>query len=322
MHGMRVTVFGGSGFIGRHLVRRLARAGATVTVAVRYTEGAQFLKPMGDVGQVIPVYANISKPATVARAVAGADAVVNLVGVLHQGDQSFSAAHAAGARNVAQAVAEAGITKLIQMSALGASAGSQASYAKTKAAGEAAALDAVPTAVILRPSVVFGPEDDFLNRFGAMSRIAPALPLVGGGGTRFQPVYVGDVADAIVAAINSDDAAGRTFELGGPRVMTFREILEFVLAETGRFALLLPLPFGVAKTMGAIMQLLPVPPLTLDQVRLLEEDNVVSDGAAGFAELGITELEPVEAIAPGYLARFRKPGPAHQPDGVADHVVD
>ncbi len=322
MHGMRVTVFGGSGFIGRHLVRRLARAGATVTVAVRYPEGAQFLKPMGDVGQVTPVYANIRKPATVARAVEGADAVVNLVGVLHQGDQNFAAIHAAGARAVAQAAAAAGITNLVQMSALGASDTSEASYARTKFAGEAAVREAVPTAVILRPSVVFGPEDNFLNRFGAMARIAPALPLVGGGETRFQPVYVGDVADAIVAAISREDAAGRTFELGGPRVMRFREILEFVVGATGRFALLLPIPFGIAKVMGAFLQFLPSPPLTLDHVRLLQDDNVVADDADGFAALGIAELEPIEAIAPAYLARFRKPGPAREHDVAADHVTD
>lgn len=322
MHGMRVTVFGGSGFVGRHLVRRLARAGATVTVAVRYPEGAQFLKPMGDVGQIAPVYASVTKPATIARAVEGADAVVNLVGVLHQSDQSFAAAHVAGARNVAQAAAQAGITNLVQMSAIGASAESEASYARTKATGETAVRDAVPTAVILRPSVVFGPEDNFLNQFGAMSRIAPALPLIGGGKTLFQPVFVGDVADAIMAAISREDAAGRTFELGGPRVMSFREILEFVVAQTGRFALLLPIPFGVAKAMGMILQFLPSPPLTLDQVRNLLNDNVVSDDADGFAALGITELEPIEAIAPAYLARFRKPGPARDSGGAADHVMD
>lgn len=320
MQGMHVTVFGGSGFIGRHLVRRLARAGAVVTVAVRDPEAAIFLKPMGDVGQVTPVYANIRKPASVARAVEGADAVVNLVGVLHQSDQTFSAAHAIGARNVAQAAAEAGITNLVQMSALGAAADSEALYARTKAAGETAVRELVPTAVVLRPSVVFGPEDDLFNRFGAMSRIAPALPLVGGGKTRFQPVFVGDVADAIMAALSRPDAQGRTFELGGPRVMTFREILEFVLAQTGRWSLLLPIPFDVAKVMGAFLQLLPAPPLTLDHVRLLRHDNVVSDDAAGFAELGITDLETVEAVVPAYLARFRKPG--REPLATGDRVTD
>lgn len=320
MQGMHVTVFGGSGFIGRHLVRRLARAGAVVTVAVRDPEAAIFLKPMGDVGQVTPLYANIRKPASVARAIEGADAVVNLVGVLHQSDQTFSATHAVGARNVAQAVAAAGITRFIQLSAIGADAESGALYARTKAAGEAAVRESVPTAVILRPSVVFGPEDDLMNRFGAMSRIAPALPLVGGGHTRFQPVFVGDVADAIMAALVREDAQGRTFELGGPRVMTFREILEFVLRQTGRKALLLPIPFDVAKVMGAVLQFLPAPPLTLDHVRLLREDNVVDEGKPGFADLGITDLETVEAIVPAYLARFRKPG--REPVATVDRVMD
>ena len=320
MQGTRVTVFGGSGFIGRHLVRRLARAGAVVTVAVRDPEAAMFLKLMGDVGQVTPVYANVRKPATIGRAVAGADAVVNLVGVLHQSDQTFSATHTIGARNVAQAAAQAGITSLVQLSALGASSESEALYARTKAAGEAAVREHVPTAVILRPSVVFGPEDDLMNRFGAMSRIAPALPLVGGGTTLFQPVYVGDVADAIVAALVRPDAQGRTFELGGPRVMSFREILEFVLRQTGRKALLLPIPFGAAKVLGALLQFLPSPPLTLDHVRMLQDDNVVSDGALGFADLGITDLETVEAIVPAYLARFRKPG--REPGMTADQVAD
>lgn len=308
MRGSRVTVFGGSGFIGRYLVRRLAHAGVNVTVGVRDPEAALFLKPMGDVGQVTPVYANVRKPATVARALQGADAVVNLTGVLHQGDQSFSGVHAIGAKNVAAAAAELGITRLVQMSAIGADPASSAAYGVTKAAGEKAVRDAVPSATVLRPSVVFGPEDDFLNRFGAMSCVAPALPLVGGGKTRFQPAYVCDVADAIMAALQRDDASGKTYELGGPRVLTFREVLEFVLSVTGRKAMLLPLPSAVAMPIGLIMQLLPAPPLTMDQVKLLETDSVVADGALTFQDLGITDLSTIEGIAPAYLARFRKPG--------------
>lgn len=308
MQGKRVAVFGGSGFVGRHLVRRLARAGAQVTVAVRDPDGALFLKPMGDVGQIAPVYANIRKPQTVGGALAAADMVVNLVGVLHEGDQSFAATHMVGARTVAEAAAQRGIQRFVQVSAIGADAQSPSLYARTKAAGEAAVRAAVPAATIIRPSVLFGPEDDFLNRFGAMARLSPVLPLIGGGRTRFQPVFVGDVADAIMASLTREDAAGRTYELGGPRIMTFREILSFILEETGRRAFLMPIPFGLAKVIGALAQLLPNPPLTLDQVRQLERDNVVADDAPGFADLGITELETLEAVAPTYLARFRRPG--------------
>lgn len=308
MRGQRVVVFGGSGFIGRYLVRRLGAAGANVTVAVRDPEAALFLKPMGDVGQITPVYANVRKPKTVDRAVEGADMVVNLTGVLHQGAQPFAGVHAIGARNIARAAAEQGVTRFVQMSSIGADPKSTSAYAATKGAGEAAVREAIPSATVLRPSVLFGPEDDFLNRFAAMLRIAPVLPLIGGGATRFQPVYVGDVADAVMAGLQRDDAAGRDYELGGARVMSFREIMTFIRDEVGRPAFLVPIPFGPAKIMGALMQILPSPPLTLDQVKLLETDNVVSDGAKGFADLGITELAAIEAVAPGYLARYRKPG--------------
>lgn len=308
MQGSRVAVFGGSGFIGRYLVRRLAQAGANVTVGVRDPEGASFLKPMGDVGQVTPVYANVRKPRTVARALEDADAVVNLTGVLHQGNQSFAGVHAIGAKNIAAAAAEMGIARFVQMSAIGADPKSGSAYAATKAAGEIVVREAIPTATILRPSVLFGPEDDFLNRFGAMVRLAPVLPLIAGGHTRFQPVHVADVADAIMAALQADDALGETYELGGPRIMSFREIMEFVLEVTQRRGLLVPVPSGVAKPLGLMMQLLPNPPLTLDQVKLLESDNVVTDGARTFADLGIGELATIEAVAPSYMTRFRKPG--------------
>jgi uncharacterized protein YbjT (DUF2867 family) len=308
MLGSRVAVFGGSGFIGRYLIRRLAQAGANVTVAVRDPEAASFLKPMGDVGQVTPIYANVRKPKTVARALEDADAVVNLTGVLHQGDQTFAGVHAIGAKNIAAAAAEKGISRFIQMSAIGADPKSGSAYSATKAAGEAAVREAVPGSTILRPSVVFGPEDDFLNRFGAMVRLAPFLPLIGGGHTKFQPVYVADIADAIMAALQQDSAQGATYELGGPRKMTFREVMEFILVAVERRALLVPVPAGVAMPLGLMMQILPNPPLTMDQVRLLESDNVVADDAMTFADLGVTELSTMEAIAPAYLSRFRKPG--------------
>ncbi|WP_417517552.1 complex I NDUFA9 subunit family protein [Minwuia sp.] len=307
MRGSRVAVFGGSGFIGRYLVKRLAHAGANVTVAVRDPQGAQFLKPMGDVGQITPLYANVRKPKSVAQALQGADMVVNLVGVLDQGSQPFAGVHVAGAKNIATAAAELGIARFVQVSAIGASADSPALYARTKAAGEKAVREAVPTATILRPSVLFGPEDDFLNRFGAMSRIMPFLPLIGGGETRFQPVYVGDVADAIVAALTMDAAQGQTYELGGPKIMTFKEVLEFILSVTKRPALLVPLPFPVAKAIGTVTQFLPSPPLTRDQVVMLETDNVVGDGVPGFDALGIDKPATIEAVAPAYLERFRKP---------------
>ncbi|ANK80218.1 MAG: 3-beta hydroxysteroid dehydrogenase [Rhizobiales bacterium NRL2] len=308
MRGKRVAVFGGSGFVGRHLVRRLAQAGAQVTVAVRDPEAALFLKPMGDVGQITPLYANIRKPKTVQRAVETADMVVNLVGVLHQGEQSFAAAHAMGPKHIAEAAAAAGVETFVQMSALGVSADSPSLYGRTKAAGEAAVLEAVPTANIVRPSVIFGPEDTFLNRFAAMARLSPVLPLIGGGTTRFQPVFVGDVADAFMALLQGRGEPGAAYDLGGPRIYTFKEILEFIMQATGRRRLLVPIPFGVARIQGALLQLLPSPPLTLDQVKSLEGDNVVEGGNPGFGELGIENLSLMEAVAPAYLQRYARGG--------------
>jgi uncharacterized protein YbjT (DUF2867 family) len=306
----RVTVFGGSGFIGRHLVQRLARAGVRVTVAVRSPRQADFLRPRGDVGQIAPVAADILDPAAVAAAVAGADGVVNLVGILYaRGRYGFDAVHADGAENVAKAAAAAGVQRLVQVSAIGADAESPSAYARSKAAGEAAVRAAFPQATILRPSVLFGPEDDFFNRFAAMARISPALPLFGGGATKFQPVYVGDVADAIVKSLTEPSAAGRTFELGGPTVYSFEELMRLVLAETGREAALITLPFFAADMIGTFAPLFPLgaPLLTRDQAKLLRIDNVVQEGAAGFAELGL-QPTAAEAILPSYLARFRKGG--------------
>ena len=298
--------------------------GAIVRVAVRDIEGARFLRPMGDVGQVVPWHADICDPADVAAAVHGAEAVVNLVGILYErGRRRFRAVHVEGARNVAAAAAAAGVARLVHLSAIGADGGSTSLYARTKAEGEAAVLGAFPQATILRPSVVFGPEDDFFNRFAVLARLLPALPvfgcvptiarnakgrmtidLWGKGGPRMQPVYVGDVADAIIRVLDDSSAGGRTYELGGPRVYSFKELMALVLAATGRRRCLVPLPFLVADIQGAILGLLPVPPLTRDQAKLLRHDNVVGGGALTLASLGIAPTA-VEVVLPTYMDRFR-----------------
>lgn len=307
MKGKLVTVFGGSGFVGRNLVRALAARGARVKVAVRDVDFALFLKPMGDPGQVTPVLANIRMPASVAAAVEGADAVVNLVGILYKsGNNDFESVQADGARHVAEAAAKAGVKRLIQVSAIGADAEGESAYARTKGLGEAAARESFPGATIVRPSVIFGPDDGFFNRFGALARFSPFLPLIGGGHTRFQPVYVGDVALALVAAIEDPAAVGQTYELGGPTTYTFRELMEHVLKITGLKRVLLPLPFAIAKLDAAFLQLLPKPPLTIDQVKLLARDNVVSPGAKTLADLGIAQPTPLEAVSPYVLRRYRK----------------
>ncbi|MGH6938821.1 complex I NDUFA9 subunit family protein [Hypericibacter sp.] len=304
------TVFGGSGFIGRYVVQSLAKRGWMVRAAVRRPDEALFLKPLGDVGQITPVAANLRHQGSVEAAVAGADAVVNLVGLLYQGGrQRFDAIHVEGSGRAAAAARKAGAAQFVQVSAIGADPASPAAYARTKAAGEAAVKSAFPEATVLRPSIVFGPEDQFFNRFAKMARITPALPLIGGGHTRFQPVYVGDVADAVVAAVERHDAAGRTYELGGPEIRTFRELMVLMLEEIERRRLLVPIPFAIASLQGALLQLLPMPPLTLDQVRLLKRDNVVAAGMPGLKELGISAAA-LELILPTYLARYR-PGGRH-----------
>ena len=304
----RVTVFGGSGFVGRHVVRRLAARGDVVRVAVRDPVAAAFLKPMGNVGQVVPMRVDIADAGAVAEALRGADAAINLVGILSEtGRQRFDAVQGEGAERLAAAARAAGVARFVQVSAIGADAASDSAYARSKAAGEAGVRRHYPDAPILRPSVVFGPEDDFFNRFAQMAQLAPVVPLVGGGHTRFQPVYVGDVADAVLRALDSPAASGRIYELGGPRTMTFREVIEFVLAQTGRRPALVNLPFGVATMLAAIMEKLPAPQLTRDQVRLLRRDNVVSEGAPGLRELGI-EPTPVEAVVPAYLEIYRRGG--------------
>ncbi len=307
-----VTVIGGSGFAGRHIVRALANRGYRIRVACRRPDLAGHLQPLGNVGQIQPVQANVRYPASVNAVCQGSDAVVNCVGVLaDSGRQTFTALHANGAEVCARAARDAGASAFVQLSAIGADEDSDAEYARTKAEGEERVSQAFPNAVILRPSVLFGPEDEFFNRFAAMARCSMALPLIGGGETKFQPVFVGDVAKAVVAAIEGRAAGGLVYELGGPEILTFRQVLEFVLKHTNRKRLLVPLPFPVAKFMGMFLQLVPGSPLTVDQVRLLQSDNVVSDAANAdgrdFAGLGITP-ESVDVIVPEYLERFRPYG--------------
>jgi NADH dehydrogenase len=306
-----VTVFGGSGFLGRNVVRALCRRDYRVRVAVRRPELAGYLQPSGKVGQVHVVQANLRYPASVEAALRDSDIVINLVGVLAEsGAQTFDAVQAKGAETVAKAAAAAG-ARMIHVSAIGADAESPSRYAKAKAAGEAAVLAAVPSATIFRPSVMFGPEDQFTNRFAALARMSPVLPLIGGE-TRMQPVYVGDVATAIADAVDGKAKAGATYELGGPEVLTMREIIEAILAIIDRKRMLAPLSFGLARLQANFLQFAPGAfKLTPDQVALLARDNIVSDAAkaAGLTleGLGIT-ADSLEAIAPQYLWRFRPQG--------------
>ncbi|MHA1522957.1 MAG: complex I NDUFA9 subunit family protein [Alphaproteobacteria bacterium] len=312
-----ITVFGGSGFLGRHVVRALARAGYRVRVATRRPDLCGHLQPMGDVGQIHAVQANLRYPASVATALEGADAAVNLAGILFPTKwQSFAAVHVAGAQAVAQAAKAAGVEKLIHVSSLAADLNSTSDYARTKAEGEARVSAGFPGAVILRPSVVFGPDDQFFNRFASLARLAPGLPLIGGGHTRMQPVYVGDVAlavEQVLAAPTDDDkvSGGVVYEIGGPEIFTFREILEFILKVTQRRRALVALPFGVARALAYFTQILPNPVLTVDQVRLLEVDNVVSATAKSSGRtldgLGVLPRS-IEELVPPYLHRFRATG--------------
>jgi NADH dehydrogenase len=311
MDARTVTVFGGSGFIGRHLVRRLAQRGWRVRVAVRHPDSALFLKPMGDVGQVTPVQANLRDDASVAAAVADADAVVNLVGILYEsGKQGFVAVHREGAARAATAARAAGAARFVQVSALGADARSPSLYARTKALGEEAVARAFPGATIFRPSVVFGPEDGFFNRFAAMAMFSPFLPVVGKPphGPRFQPVFVGDVAEAIARALDDPGTAGKTYELGGPAVMTLADVLGLVLKWTDRRRIVSWLPTALARLQASVLEWLPVPPLTRDQVVLLQSDNVVSGTLPGLGDLGI-QPTAAEAVVPAYLAQYRRASP-------------
>ena len=304
-----IVVFGGSGFIGRYVVGRLAAAGWRVTVAVRDPERAAFLQPLGDVGQIVAMRVDVAERDQVAAAMAGAGAAVNLVGILYEkGARTFERVHVVGARNVGEVAAETG-ARVVHVSSVAASPRSPSAYGRSKAAGEAALRAAVPDATILRPGVVFGNEDGFFNLFGRMAALLPALPLFGGGTTRFQPVYVDDVAAAVATCLERADTAGRTYELGGPSVYTFRRLMEIVRRETGRGVLLVPLPFFVARLQALFLQFLPRPPLTPDQVALMRRDSVVASGSEGFADLGI-EPTALEMVVPRYLALYRRGGGA------------
>ena len=308
MQGL-VTVFGGSGFVGGQVVRALAKAGHRVRVAVRNPNLAYKMRMLGDVGQIEVVQANVRNAPSVARAVDGAEAVVNLVGILWEsGRQKFQTLHVMGAKTVAEQAKAAGVTRFVQISAIGADANSSSKYQRTKAEGEAAVRAAFPGAVVIRPSIVFGADDKFFNKFGQMAALFPALPLIGGGETKFQPVFVGDVAAVVAKAVASPAAEGLTYELGGPAVYSFKDILEFILRETGRNRVLAPIPFFAARLIGQVGDLLPInPPLTSDQVESLKTDNVADNGLPGLAEAGVVPTA-VEAIAPSYLYRYRKGG--------------
>src|SRR5437764_7567184 len=306
-----ITVYGGSGFLGRHVVRALAKRGYRVRVAVRQPELAGHLQPLGRVGQIHAVQANLRYQDSVQAAARGADVLINLVGILFErGRQRFEAVQAAGAQAVAQAAARSG-AHLVHVSAIGADAHARSHYARSKAMGEKLTLAAAPSAIILRPSIIFGPEDDFFNKFASIARFVPALPLIGGGKTRFQPVFAGDVAAAFAAAVAGETKAGTVYELGGPEALTFRALMEYVLATIERRRLLVPIPFGLAKLQAFFLQFLPKPMLTPDQVELLRQDNVVSDQAKQERRtldgLGISPTL-MEAVVPAYLQRFRKTG--------------
>jgi NADH dehydrogenase len=306
-----ITIFGGSGFLGRHLVRALAKRHYRLRIAVRRPDLAGHLQPLGRVGQIHAVQANVRHPGSVEAAVRDADIVINLVGILFErGRQRFDTVQAFGAEQVALAAANHG-ARMVHVSAIGADENSSSAYARAKAEGEKAVMAARPEATIFRPSIMFGPEDDFFNKFAALARILPALPLIGGGATRFQPVFVGDVAEAIARAADGAARTGTTYELGGPEVRTFKELMEYVLEVTERRRLLLPIPFPLARFQAIFLQYLPKPLLTPDQVEMLKTDNVVSGSAMregrAFAELGIVPTA-MEVIVPSYLWRFRKTG--------------
>lgn len=320
-----VTVFGGSGFLGRYAARTLVERGWRVRVACRHVGPAIDVRLAGPPGWVDVVQANARDRASIDRALDGATAVVNLIGILFEsGRQTFTGAHVDGAALIAEAAAAKGITRFIQISAIGADAESKSPYARTKAQGESAVRKQVPTATILRPSIVFGPEDGFFNRLAGLARSAPVLPSIGGGKSRFQPVYAGNVAEAIATAVDSGLSEGKTFELGGPRVYTFNELYDVVLKTLDMTRFKIPLPFFLARPIGyltgAIWRHVPPfswgflgqPPMTGAQIELLQDDNVVAEGALSIRDLGVTQLESVEAIVPGYLWRFRSYGEFHK----------
>ena len=304
-----VTVFGGTGFIGRHVVRRLAERGATVRVPTRTPRNAGFLQPMGNVAQIVLIPFDRPNDERIAALVDGTTHVVNCVGILAErkaGD--FAALQGELPGRIARAATAAGVRRVAHISAIGADESSPSLYARTKAQGEATLRQGFAPATILRPSIVIGPEDGFFNRFAAMARMSPVLPLIGGGNNRFQPVYVGDVAEAVMAGLTQPETAGRTYELGGPRVYTMRELMAYMLQVIGRRRRLVTVPWGIATAMARIAELLPVPPLTRDQVEMLKRDNVVSADAAGLVQLGITPT-PLEVVVPAYLRQYEGLGP-------------
>jgi len=306
-----VTVFGGSGFVGTQAVRYLAKAGWRIRVAVRNPNLAYKMRLLGDVGQIDVVQANVRNQPSIERALDGATASLNMVGLLREtGRQGFQSIHVMGAKTVAEAAWGMGVRRIVQVSAIGADPNGPSKYARTKAEGEAAVRQVFPDAAIVRPSIVFGNGDSFFNKFATMAQFSPVLPLIGGGLTRFQPVFVGDVGRALARVVADEASAGQTFELAGPGIFTFRELMEKMLAETGQRRLLLPVPWPVARALGRIADLgaaLIPPPVTADQVESLRVDNVVSGQHPGLAELGITPTT-LEAVLPTYLYRYRKGG--------------
>lgn len=307
-----VTVFGGSGFVGRHVVRALAKQGYRVRAAVRRPDLAHYLQPLGTVGQIQAVQANLRYRWSIERAVEGADAVVNLVGILHEtGRQKFNAVQAYGPGAIAEVAKDAGIDAITHVSAIGADADSASVYSRTKAAGEKGVFDTLPNSTILRPSIIFGAEDNFFNQFARMAQLSPVLPLIGGGETKFQPIFVGDVAEAVALAVQGETKPGTIYELGGPEVKSFRECLELMLEIIDRKRILAPIPFPLARMKARFLQMLPSPLLTVDQVRLLEADNVVSEAAISEGRtlegLGI-EKETMASILPSYLVHYRPQG--------------
>lgn len=319
MVGQIVTIFGGSGLLGRHAVGALARAGYRVRVAVRHPYRANYLPPMGQVGQILVTRCDVTDPGAVAAAVRGADAVVNLVGILHPGGgQNYESVHVEAPRTIGRAASAVGVATLIHVSTMNISPDSESAYARSKAMGEIALRDEFPQATLLKPSLVFGPEDNFFNKFAGLARILPFLPLIGGGHTKFQPVFAGDVADAIVTCANDPATRGRTYELGGPAVYSFKDMLQIILRETGRSRPLIPVPFWLASIKAFFLQFLPGKLLTPDQVKFLRTDNVVSPGALTLKDLGIVP-DSLEAVLPAYLWRFRPKG--QYEEAVAERIT-
>ena len=317
-----ITLIGGSGFIGRHAARALAKRGYRIRVACRRPDLAGHMQTLGDPGQIMPVQANVRYPASLAAACDGAHAVINLTGVLYSaGAQSFDAVHVFGAEATAKAAKAAKVRVFIHLSAIGASATSASAYATSKAEGETRARASFPGAIIIRPSIVFGPEDKFFNRFAALSRLSPVLPLIGGGETKFAPVFVGDVAEAIARLVDRGESDGKTYEFGGPEELSFKQLMQFTLKTIGRKRLLVPVPWGVAKLQGMILGLLPKPLLTADQVELLKTGNVVSEQAKRerrtLEGLGVAP-SGIEAIVPSYLYRYRRAGQFTGPSGTPE----